>query len=96
MIKKNKNVNSTSDKTSANGILAKKSQKLEIIDSGADHTDNVMKEYELSQIPTKPFDVIVTKYDNKKNRVGTKTVSINKIKVLRNKDGIIFGHLRFF
>ena len=69
---------------------------LEIIDSGADHTDNVMKEYELSQIPTKPFDVIVTKYDNKKNRIGTKSTTINKIEILRNKHGIIFGHLRFF
>jgi hypothetical protein len=82
-------------KPSANGILAKKSQKLEIIDNGVDHTDNIIKEYELSQIPTKPFNVIVTKYDNKKNRVGTKTVSINKIKVLRDKQNIIFGHLRF-
>ena len=68
---------------------------LEIIDKGADHTDNVQKEYELSKIPTVRYTVKVGAEDKNKNWT-PKTVTIKKIEILRNKDGIIIGHLGSF
>ena len=67
---------------------------LEIIDEGYFVNEEEV-EYRTKGIPTEPFEVIVTKYDNKKNRIGTQKITIKKIKILRNKDGQIFGHLRF-
>jgi len=65
--------------------------KLEVIDEGADHTDNVKKEYELCRIPTERHEITVLDAQKK-----PKVVTVKKIMILRNNQGIIFGHRGFW